>query len=163
MPGCDCERGAVCNTDHHLVVATMKFHYKSRARKTKTKRYDVGKLLNEEVERQEMCDRYLNEVLERTDEACKDDEDVAERWDVVRAALTTAAENVLGTTTRRQPDWFQESLNKLKQLLNLRNDAYTKWLGSGKQADLTRFKMARGEARRAVTGIEVTENHIALS
>ena len=157
------KRGAVCNTDHHLVVATMKFHYKSRARKTKTKRYDVGKLLNEEVERQEMCDRYLNEVLERTDEACKDDEDVAERWDVVRAALTTAAENVLGTTTRRQPDWFQESLNKLKQLLNLRNDAYTKWLGSGKQADLTRFKMARGEARRAVTGIEVTENHIALS
>ncbi len=105
------KRGAVCNTDHHLVVATMKFHYKSRARKTKTKRYDVGKLLNEEVERQEMCDRYLNEVLERTDEACRDDEDVAERWDVVRAALTTAAENVLGTTTRRQPDWFQESLN----------------------------------------------------
>ncbi len=95
------KRGAVCNTDHHLVVATTKFRYKSRARKTKTKRYDVGKLLNEEVERQEMCDRYLNEVLERTDEACKDDEDVAERWDVVRAALTTAAENVLGTTTQR--------------------------------------------------------------
>ncbi len=76
------KRGAVCNTDHHLVVATMKFRYKSRARKMKTKRYDVGKLLNEEVERQEMCDRYLNEVLERTDEACKDDEDVAERWDI---------------------------------------------------------------------------------
>ncbi len=46
----------------------------------------MGKLLNEEVEGQEMYDRYLN-VPERTDEACKYDEDVAERWDVVRAVL----------------------------------------------------------------------------
>ena len=60
------KRGAVCNTDHHLVVATMKFRYKARARKTKTKRYDVGKLFSEEVEGQEICGRYLNEVLEPT-------------------------------------------------------------------------------------------------
>ena len=61
-----------------------------------------------------------------------------------------SSEDVLGTITRRQPDWFQESLGQLRPFLDCRNEAYARWLGSGMQIDLTQFREARGEARRAV-------------
>ena len=72
------------------------------------------------------------------------------KWEAVRAALTSAAEDVLGTITWCQPDRFQESLSQLRPLLDHRNEAYARWLGSGRQVDLTRFREARGEARRVV-------------
>ena len=105
------------------------------------------------MEGQELCGKYQKEVLERAGEPWLDDDSVARRWDVVRTALTSAAEEVLGTTTRHQPDWFQESLDQLQPLLNSRNEAYTKWLGSGKQANLTKLKVARGKKLEEQSGM----------
>ena len=150
-------RGAVCNTDHHLVVAKVKLWRDrqrscavSEARRARMRRYDVGKLLSKGEEGQEVQVKYQQEVLERADKAWSEDDNVVGKWEAVRAALISAAEDVLGTITRRQPDWFQESLGQLRPLLDRRNEAYARWLGSGRQVDLTRFREARGEARRAV-------------
>ena len=41
-------------------------------------------------------------------------------------------------------------MQELKPLLNLRNVAYSRWLGTGKQEDLIRFTEARSEARSFV-------------
>ena len=151
------KRGAVCNTDHHLVVVKVKvwrdrqrYRAVSGARGTKIRRYDVEKFLSKEDEGQMIRGKYQEKVLELANEAWSEEDNVVGKWEAVRGALTSAAEDVLGTTTRRQPDWFQESLGQLKPLLKRRNDAYSRWLGSRKQADLTRFREARGEARRAV-------------
>ena len=95
-------------------------------------------------------DKYQEKVLELANQEWSEEDNVVGKWQAVRGALTSAAEDVLGTTTRSQPDWFQESLGQLKPLLTRRNDAYSRWLGSGKQPDLTRLREARGEARRAV-------------
>ena len=57
---------------------------------------------------------------------------------------------MLGRAGCPQADWFRDSLDELKPLLTLRNTAYSRWLGTGKQEDFTRFKEARGAARQAV-------------
>ena len=49
-----------------------------------------------------------------------------------------------------QSDWFSDSNEELKPLMRLRNEAYSKWLGTGRQEDLSNFKEARCSARRAV-------------
>ena len=151
------KRGAVCNTDHHLAMVKAKVwrdrkrhRAVSGARVTRIRRYDVGKFFSKEDEGQVICDKYQEKVLELANEAWSEEDNVVGKWEAVRGALTSAAEDVLGTTTRRQPDWFQESQGQLKPLFKRRNDAYSRWLGSGKQANLTRFRKARGEARRAV-------------
>ena len=40
---------------------------------------------------------------------------LAERWQVVMVALTSAASNVLGFSSHHQPNWFVDSLGFLQQ------------------------------------------------
>ena len=148
-------RGAVCNTDHHLVLAKLKV-WRCGCRRSvldgrapKVKRYDVGKLACKE-DGLEACERYQEEVMKRAKEAWPEVDGVQEKWLAVHDALTSAAQDVLGVATRHQPDWFRESLGELQPLLKVRNEAYSRWLGTRKQVDLTKFREARGEARRAV-------------
>ena len=53
-------------------------------------------------------------------------------------------------SSHHQPDWFMDSLKHLQPLLARRNEAYSKWIGTGNPEDLVIFKMARQEARQAV-------------
>ena len=94
--------------------------------------------------------QYLEKVLERASDACSEDDGVDELWSAIQSALVTTAEDVLGGAGRYQPDWFRDSLEELKPLLELRNTAYSRWLGSGRQEVLVAFRQARGNARRAV-------------
>ena len=61
-----------------------------------------------------------------------------------------SADELLGYDKSRQPDWFQESADELRPQLQRRNNAYDRWLASGKEKDLTRFKVARNEARKSI-------------
>ena len=58
------------NTDHHLVLARLKIWHNRHHRKSalkdnaqKTGRYDVGKLMSKDSNRQEMCDQYHEQVV----------------------------------------------------------------------------------------------------
>ena len=75
------------------------------------------------------------------------------------SALLESEHKLLGYNKSRQPDWFQESVDELRPQLQRRNNAYDRWLASGKEErwlasgkeeDLTRFKVARNEAREAI-------------
>ena len=48
---------------------------------------------------------------------------------------------MLGNEKSRQPDWFQEPADELRPQLERKNNAYDTWLASGKEEDLTRFKV----------------------
>ena len=148
-------RGAECNTDHHLLV--MKLRLKRapcgrRQRGMKSRRFDVGKLMERcvGVEEENVKERYLQEVLQRAADNWSEDAGVERKWSAVKSALVGAAEEVLGKADRRQPDWFQESAIALQPLLVARNIAYSKWLGSKRAADLGKFRQARSVARRAI-------------
>ena len=68
----------------------------------------------------------------------------------MRSSLIESADELLGYERSRQPDWFQESAHELRPQLQRRNNAYDRWLASGKEEDLTRFKVARNEARKSI-------------
>ena len=69
---------------------------------------------------------------------------------MVCSALTETADDVLGKVKSYQSDWFQESMEELKPLLQQRNDAYKKWLATKRMVDLSRFKEARNVTRKAI-------------
>ena len=93
---------------------------------------------------------YPEQVVERAREAWPEEGGVEAKWLVVCSAFTTTAEDVLGMARCHQPHWFQDSVKQLKPLLTCRNEAYSRWLGTGRQEDLTKFREARGIAKRAV-------------
>ena len=95
-------------------------------------------------------DEYQEQVTEKAGEAWPEEGGVEEKWKAVSCALISSAEDLLGTAGCPQPDWFHDSLEELKPLLRLRNEAYSKWLGTERQEDLNKFKEARRNARRAV-------------
>ena len=105
--------------------------------------YDVGKLSQQDSA--SIC--YLETVLERFSKSWSSvNGTLAEKWQVVKDALTSAAGNVLSYSFHHQPDWFADSLKPLQPLLTCRNAAYSKWVGIGNLEDLVVFKRARGEA-----------------
>ena len=92
-------RGAFCNTDHHLVCTRLYFgrrHCSGASGRgnhwDKMMRYDVGKLSHDDSA--STC--YLETVLERFSESWSVNGTLAEKWQVVKAALTSAAGEVLG-------------------------------------------------------------------
>jgi len=145
------QRRAFCNTDHHLVCAKFCFE-KTYHRRTfrrgnhRVKRYDVSKLNHQDSS----SVRYLETVVQRFNNSWSEDGTLEEKWQSVRDALTSAANDVLGFSSHRQADWFSDSLEHLQPLLMYRNEAYNNWINTGKYDDLIAFKKARGEARRAV-------------
>ena len=68
----------------------------------------------------------------------------------MKSALTETASSMLGKVRRCHPDWFKESIDELKPLLEHRNTLYTKWLKSGQIQDHLSFKQVQGEARQAI-------------
>ena len=78
-------RGAMCNTDHHLVLAKLKLRQSGCRRSVlggrtpKVKRYDVGKFTGKEGG-QDVCEQYQEEVVKRVSEAWPDEEGVQEKW-----------------------------------------------------------------------------------
>ena len=75
---------------------------------------------------------------------------VEEKWKTVKTALIEAADQCLGPETKRQPDWFADSLSRLEPLFQKRNALYSKWLSSWLERDRKRFAKARSDARRVV-------------
>ena len=72
-------------------------------------------------------DKHLQAVLEKASRDWHEEANVEDKWSAVRSG-------------RHQPDWFWESLSSLKPLLEVRNAAYSRWLGSGRQTCLRRFR-----------------------
>ena len=68
----------------------------------------------------------------------------------MKLALTETASSMFGKVRRCHSDWFKESTDELKPLLEHCNTLYTKWLKSGQIQDHLSFKQAQGEARQAI-------------
>ena len=94
--------------------------------------------------------QYIEEVLERDTSAWLEEGTVEEKWEVMHSALLESVDELPGYEKSRQTDWFQESADELRHQLQWRNNAYDKWVASGKEEDLMRFKVARNEAWKSI-------------
>ena len=68
---------------------------------------------------------------------------------MLQSALVSAAETHLGTTKRRQSDWFVDSRDVLSPLLEERRRCYNNWVRSGSPTDHALFKAVWSRARAA--------------
>ena len=93
--------------------------------------YDVEMLVVSEGRQGEdgtVREEYVRKVMERANKTWCDEDGVDEKWETVRSALVTTAEEVLGPAGCSQPDWFRDSIDKLKPLLAIRNTGYSRGL-----------------------------------
>ena len=153
------KRAAECNTDHQLLRAKVRIVQRKRVIKKKSgvegKRYEVSGLVRCKMTEDTSTGRslqqdYIESVLEKAAAAWPEKGTVEEKWGAMRSALTTSADELLGCTKNRQPDWFHESMDELRPQLQKRNDVYKRWLASGKERDLMKFRAARNDVRRSI-------------
>ena len=149
-------RGAQCNTDHMMLKMKLQFgkkNYKSRGSGRLMKRYDVLKLQGRSMDdkgRTTTRGKFENEVCERIQKEWKSDGTVEEKWNVMKTALCETASSVLGTACKRQADWFRESDDDLRPLIEERNRLHASWLNTGSDRDKRKFVKARTKARQAI-------------
>ena len=148
-------RSAMCGSDHRLLamrfrVGRVRFRRQVRRRPC---RYDVSRLSKvvsvADEQRRTGKDEYQEQLagLLRipTDTSCE------EQWNVMRSALTEAAETTLGRGRRRQVDWYVEARDTIEPLLEVRNSAHRRWIAGGRRdADYAEYRTARRVARNAV-------------
>ena len=142
-------RGAVCNTDHNVVCARLCLKQGSYARRVPVPprggTFDVEKLASSPLR-----EEYQEQVTEKAGEAWPEEEGMEEKWKAVSCTTISSAEDLLGIAGHSKPNWFHDFLEELKPLLRLKNEAYTKWLRTGRQEDHSKFNVARCNARQAV-------------
>ena len=44
-------------------------------------------------------------------------------WNIVKSCIVSAAEETVGRGKRKQPEWFEENVDELMSLINLKNKA----------------------------------------
>ena len=65
-------------------------------------------------------------------------------------ALQKAAKCCLRLEKRRQPDWFRDSYNCLKPLIEDRNKLYARWVSTGNQEDKRKYCTQRRFTRKVI-------------
>ena len=149
------KRGAECHTDHQLLRIKMKMsgQWLDLRKRKKIRRYDVACLRERKDDSREDLETrkcFQEAIWTRISSPPNRNETMTEKWERLESALTESAKSELQYEHRKQPDWFQESLETLEPLLCRRNQLYARWLGTRQACDHRRFSEARAAARKAV-------------
>ena len=98
---------AECHTDHCLVRCKLKLQFKPKPKKKgdlRKKKFNLNKLQSAEVKADFQAG--LQPKFENSDGS----EDTSEtRWDQLKSAILQTSEEVLGFTTKKYKDWFDEN------------------------------------------------------
>ena len=140
-------RGAECHTDHQLLCMRVRvtgkgYHHKQAVR---PKRFNVAKLTNSED-----YVAFQEEIVSKTQAKWPHGGSAEEKWLAMRSALTEAAETVLGTGSRHQPDWFRESKN-----CSLLSSAGTSFTTNGSLARVQTIYRSFGKPDQKLVGSSV--------
>ncbi|XP_037790205.1 uncharacterized protein LOC119585608 [Penaeus monodon] len=97
-------------------------HFKPKPRKggPPTKKFDLEKLQSSEVKADFQAD--LQSKLESVD--CRKDPSPETLWDQLKTAILQTSEEVLGFTTKRNKDWFDENNQEIQELLTKKRSAH---------------------------------------
>jgi hypothetical protein len=119
------KRGADIGSDHHLIVAKFKMKIQAYNRRTGKlrKRYDIGKLKDDENVRESFKIELKNRFQALTDMEDVENETVEEKWRKIRTAFTEASKNVLGFKGKNKKDWLtQQTWEKIRERKNVKEE-----------------------------------------
>jgi hypothetical protein len=139
-------RGAVCDTDHYLVIAKVRERLtvgKQAAQRFDRQRFNLRKLNEPEVR-----DQYQIEITNRFAalENLSDDKDVDRTWENIKENIKTSAKESLGLHELKQnKHWFdEEGLGFLDQ----RKQAKMQWIQDPSQSKVDNLNNVRREVGR---------------
>ena len=99
-------------------------------------------------------DEYMSQINDNAPDVT-DVDDVGQSWQTFIDNLYTAVYEVLGSETRRNPDWFDESKGDILPLLKRKNAAHDSYLANPSSAQMKRqWKVACTEAQRELRRIK---------
>ena len=62
-------------------------------------------------------------------------------WDALKSCIVSAAEEVVGTGKRKQPDWFEDSKELLSPLIKAKDDAHLRMIQCNTSAKRKEFRI----------------------
>ena len=108
--------GAECWTDHRLLITKLNIRIQPRRRpqgKKTPKRLNVSKLKRDSV-KQSLVEELDNKLQQQS----FDSKDVESDWATFRDTVYAAASQVVGPTTRKHQDWFDDNNERIQSLLD---------------------------------------------
>ena len=68
----------------------------------------------------------------------------------MKKCIVTAADETLGRSWKKQPDWFLENADKLKPIIEAKNKARNRMLQSNTEANQKQFRNHQRKVKKAV-------------
>ncbi len=139
-------RSAECWTDHKLLKAKLQFQIQPTSPPKKTRaRYAVSRLRDAEIRAQ-----FSKAVVDEVNREWSADVGGERKWKQLESGMKKSAEMVLGWEKRRQPDWFLDSIDQLRGLIQKRNALFARWLKTRCDRDRQSYVNQRREVAREV-------------
>ena len=113
---------AECHTDHRLVRCTLKLIFKPKPRKggPPKKKFNLCKLQSAETK----ADFQAGLQSKLEEDHCLEDPCPETLWDQLKTAILQTSEEVLGFTTKKNKDWFDENNQEIQELLAKKRSAH---------------------------------------
>ncbi|XP_008483671.1 craniofacial development protein 2-like [Diaphorina citri] len=148
---CRSMRGAQCETDHHLVRASMKIQLRKfhPQNKVTLKSFDTKKLKTEETK-----NSFQSQITSKYYTVQGETETVESIWDRFKHATQNAASDTLGNKKHRKADWFDESDELIEEALKKKRDEFNKFLANPHPNQRKKYVSARKKCQKEVRHIK---------
>lgn len=106
---------AECHTDHRLVRCRLRLNFKPKMKRgsTPVKKFQVGNLQSAEVKAE-----FQSNLQKRLEDPSRPTDPFPETlWSHLKTAIQQSSAEVIGFTTKRNKDWFEDSDQKIQKLL----------------------------------------------
>ena len=141
-------RGANCWSDHRIVRAKLRMATPCSC--TKRGKPPVPFAVDAFRSRTQV-EGYRDTIVEQLDGEPHDPDSTAEQnWKILSACVTSATESAIGRSSRRQPDWFAESIDILMPLVEAKNASQKRMLQTNSTADRKAFRRCQRAVKAAV-------------
>ena len=78
------------------------------------------------------------------------EETAKQSWERMKKCIVTAADETLGRSWKKQPDWFLENADKLKPIIEAKNKARNRMLQSNTEANQKQFRNHQRKVKKTV-------------
>ena len=143
-------RGAECSTDHYMVRSQLRlqliFPRRKEPSKTPSKKLNTGKLKSEE--HQQALAVAITAALASVDNIGGEAREVEQMWTHMKETVFSVAHGVLGRPSRKTPDWFLESEERIQPLLDEKTRIYNRHLRENSAATNIALREIKAKLQR---------------
>lgn len=119
---------ADCHTDHRLVRSKLRLHFKPKPRKggppKKKFKLDKKKFKLDKLQSAEVKAGFQAGIQPRLENVCPEELSPKTLWSQLKIVILQTSGEVLGFTTNKNKDWFDENNQEIQELLAKKRSAH---------------------------------------